>query len=79
MGYLYLKDSAFIAVKRDAKFCIRYVKGVLFVHRSKRGWNSGRSHWGRFEEKSSFLVLCTGAITNCVSHYFKIIKRLESH
>lgn len=48
------------------------------VYKRVRGWNSGRSHWGRFEEKSSFLVLFTGAITNCVTSY-KILKRLESH
>ena len=29
----YLKDSAFTAVKRDAKFKTRYVKGVPFVSR----------------------------------------------
>ena len=29
----YLKDSAFTAVKRDAKFYTRYVKGVPFVNR----------------------------------------------
>ena len=29
----YLKDSAFTAVKRDAKFYTRYVKGVTFVNR----------------------------------------------
>ena len=29
----YLKGSAFTAVKRDAKFSTRYVKGVQFVHR----------------------------------------------
>ena len=29
----YLKDSAFTAVKRDAKFLTRYVKGVPFVNR----------------------------------------------
>ena len=35
----YLKDSAFTAVKRDAKFQTRYVKGVPFVNRrcKKRG------------------------------------------
>ena len=27
-----LKDSAFTAVKRDAKFFIRFVKGVPFVN-----------------------------------------------
>ena len=27
------KDSAFTAVKRDAKFKTRYVKGVLFVNK----------------------------------------------
>ena len=48
------------------------------VYKRVRGWNSGRSHWGRFEEKSSFLVLCPGAITNYVTSY-KILKRLESH
>ena len=54
----YLKDSAFIAVKRDAKSQTRYVKGVPFVNRRYmkgvtfswkmvykrvRGWTSGRS------------------------------------
>ena len=29
----YLKDSAFTAVKRDAKFSTRYVTGVPFVNR----------------------------------------------
>ena len=29
----YLKDSDFTAVKRDAKFLTRYVKGVPFVNR----------------------------------------------
>ena len=29
----YLRDSAFTAVKRDAKSQTRYVKGVLFVNR----------------------------------------------
>ena len=29
----YLNDRAFIAVKRDAKFKTRYVKGVPFVNR----------------------------------------------
>ena len=28
----YLKDSAFTAVKRDAKFFTRFVKGVPFVN-----------------------------------------------
>ena len=54
----YFKDSAFTAVKRDAKFSTRYVKGVLFVNKRHtigvtflqkmvykrvRGWTSGRS------------------------------------
>ena len=29
----YLKDSAFTAVKRDAKFLTKYVEGVPFVNR----------------------------------------------
>ena len=29
----YLKDSAFTAVKRDAKFYARYVKGVPFANK----------------------------------------------
>ena len=58
MIHSYLKDSAFKAVKRDAKFKIRYVKGVPFVNRRctkgvpfsgkmvykrVRCWTSGRS------------------------------------
>ena len=54
----YLKDSAFISVKRDAKFSTRYVKGVPFfnrrytkgvpflwkmLHKRVRGWTVGRS------------------------------------
>ena len=31
--YSYLKDSAFVSVKRDAKFSARYVKGVPFFNR----------------------------------------------
>ena len=31
--YSYFKESAFTAVKRDAKFYARYVKGVPFVNR----------------------------------------------
>ena len=34
----YLKDSVFIAVKRDVKFSTRYVKGVAFVN---RGYTEG--------------------------------------
>lgn len=32
--FAYLEDSAFTAVKREAKFLKRYVKGVTFVDRS---------------------------------------------
>ena len=31
--YSFFKESAFTAVKRDAKFYARYVKGVAFVNR----------------------------------------------
>ena len=31
--YSYFKESAFTAVKRDAKFYARYVRGVPFVNR----------------------------------------------
>ena len=31
--YSYFKESVFTAVKRDAKFYARYVKGVPFVNR----------------------------------------------
>ena len=35
----YFKDSALTAVKRDAKFVTRYLKGVPFVNRrSKMGY-----------------------------------------
>ena len=34
MIYSYFKDSAFTAVKRDAKFGTRYAKGEPFVDRS---------------------------------------------
>ena len=52
----YIKDSAFTAVKRDANFSTRYVKGVPFVnsiytkgipfswkmvYKRVRGWTSG--------------------------------------
>ena len=54
----YLNGSAFTALKRDAKFLTKYVKGVTFVNRRYtkgvpfswkmlykrvRGWTSGRS------------------------------------
>ena len=50
----YLKDSAFTAVKRDAKVETRYLKGVPFVNRRYkegvpfsckrvRGWSTGQS------------------------------------
>ena len=56
--YLYFKDSEFTAVKKDGKFCAKYVKGVQFANRgymkgvpflSKmvynrvRGWTLGQS------------------------------------
>ena len=58
VGYSYPKDSAFTAVKRDAKFLSRFVKGVPFVnrkytkglpflsnmvHKRVRSWSSGRN------------------------------------
>ena len=45
--YSYFKDSAFTAVKRDAKFLSRYMKGVTFpskmVYERVRGWTTQRS------------------------------------
>ena len=45
--YSYFKDSAFTAVKRDAKVLSRYMKGVTFpsklVHERVRGWTTQRS------------------------------------
>ena len=47
--YSYFKDSVFTAVKRDAKFQTRYVKGVpflskmLYTYKRVSGWTSGRS------------------------------------
>ena len=57
-GYSYPKDSAFTAVKGDAEFLNRFVKGVPFVnkkytkevpflscmvHKRARSWSSGRN------------------------------------
>ena len=41
----YLEDNASTAVKKDAKFYTRYVKGVPFVNRryTKGGWTTGQS------------------------------------
>ena len=45
--YSYFKHSAFTAVKRDAKFLSRYMKGVKFpskmVYEGIRGWTTQRS------------------------------------
>ena len=45
--YSHFKDSAFTAVKRDAKFLIRSMKGVPFlskmVYEWVRGWTTQRS------------------------------------
>ena len=57
--YSYFKDSAFTAVKRDAKFLSRYMKGVTFpskmVYEGIRGWTTQKKQ-GNNSKGTAFLL-----------------------